>query len=218
VRAGGQGQQHEQRYPHDEGRFQVRSAQRPWRSAVRPGRDGQDRADAQSPTMCRCSEGNVAGLVRLQRRVGQEVAASLLTVRRSEHDLYSTATAASGWSGVAKSPGSMPTPRDLHSGRGGAAPEGPTRRRSLRSGPMPPCLLSRARTLPAVALTIFPRKRARGRAHACLPMETRAVMVIVARVLCAASLPNDTGIQRRTIEGAKRPRCSSAAMPGWAAP
>jgi hypothetical protein len=30
--------------------------------------------------MCRCSHGNVAGFVRLQRPVGQEVAASLLTV------------------------------------------------------------------------------------------------------------------------------------------
>jgi hypothetical protein len=32
--------------------------------------------------------------------------------------------------------------------------------------------------------------------------------------LCPA---NDLGIQRRTTEGAQRPRCSSAAMPGWAA-
>jgi hypothetical protein len=72
--------------------------------------------------MCRSSEGNVAGLVRLQRRVGQEDAASLLTVLRFAHRRHRTAVAARGRNLLAKSPGSMPSLRDLRVGRDGGTP------------------------------------------------------------------------------------------------
>jgi len=88
--------------------------------------------------MCRCSELSVAGFIRPQRLVGQEVAASLLTVRRLEHDFDSTAVAVRGRNDINKGWRSMPTTRDLRSGRGRTQ----TREerywpRSLRSGPMP---------------------------------------------------------------------------------
>jgi hypothetical protein len=157
------------------------AAQRHGRSAARSDRDGQDHAEARSPQRRRCSECNVAGLVRLQRRVGQEVAASLLTVYRREHDLHPTAVAAHWWSDVAKGPRSMPTPRDLHSGRHGRR-YSKRRLGGGRSGAdrCLPAWVGRARTRPAVAWTIFPRKHARGPAHAHLPIDTRAAMVIVA--------------------------------------
>jgi hypothetical protein len=86
------------------------AAQLPGRSAAKPFRDGQGRAEARSPTICRCSEWNVAGFVRLQRRVGQEVAASLLTVFPSRHDGHSTAIDIRWWCAADKTPGSMPSP------------------------------------------------------------------------------------------------------------
>jgi hypothetical protein len=117
------------------------AAQRPGRSAAKPRRDGQYRVEARSPTMRTGSELNDAGFVRLQRRVGQEAAASLLTVRRFEHDLHPTAVAARGWRRCHQGQGSMPTPRDLRSGRcGRRQPKARSGRRSLRSGPLPPYL------------------------------------------------------------------------------
>ena len=109
------------------------------------------------------SELNYVGLVRLQRRVGQEVvAASLLTVRRSEHELHPTSVAARGWSGDARGPGF-----DAHApGSSLQAEVG----RQWKPGPggghsgVDRCLhawLNLAGTLPEAAWTIFPRKRAR---------------------------------------------------------
>jgi hypothetical protein len=125
--------------------------------------------------MCRSSEGNVAGLVRLQRLVGQEAAASLLTVLRCEHDLHPTAVAGRGWSGVAKGTGSMPTPPDLRSGRGGRrhAKRGPGGRHSgadrcmsawLNRGRTPP--RSRADHLSAETLA-WPTARQPGNRYSC---------------------------------------------------
>jgi hypothetical protein len=58
--------------------------------------------------MCTGSDLNPAGFVRLQRRVGQEVAASLLTVLAFAHHHHPTAVVVRGRNALAKGPGSMP--------------------------------------------------------------------------------------------------------------
>jgi hypothetical protein len=94
--------------------------------------------------MCRGSEGNVAGLVRLQRRVGQEVAASLLTVLAFAHHHHPTGVALRGRTALAKGPGSVPHARDLRAGReertavNAVRPGSPLGRR-----PSPLCLVDR---------------------------------------------------------------------------
>jgi hypothetical protein len=139
--------------------------------------------------MCRCSELNVAGFVRLQRLVGQEVAASLLPVRASGHGQHLTAVVVRGWSGIPKAPRSTrPTSGSLLVGTGNASSEAPSARTQTQR--------SSADSCPVGHRSGEARHR---HSHRC-----RAVMVVVAR-------PPLRGL------AAQRPgrSAATAAPPGW---